>query len=441
MEGGLLISAAYKRLQEDLHESSEYGTGVHASGCAVVVSELGLENEIKTVLDYGSGDGGHIARLLTQYAVSEYDPAIPGKSDQPSPADVVVCADVLEHIEPECLGDVLQHIRCSSKQFAVLAIATLPAEKMLSDGRNAHLIVENASWWAGQLGVYFTIEHLDARGGRVFAVCRPKPFEIGKINVVAAVSDEERNVNVRLNCPRIAKRLGARVPKHDRRAIVVCAGPSLRDTWPVVALAQANGADVFSVSITHKFLIDRGIIPLAQLDCDPREHKARQFGEPDHRVQYWLASCVHPSYLDKLEGYDVSLWHSYNGKASHEIAKIDPGHEVIVGGGSIGLRALSVLYCQGYRTFDIHGMDSSYAEDGTDHCGVHLGKKLDVINTICGGKVFKSTAVNIAYARYFFKSMDMLKGGTFNLFGNGLLAEMVKQGQWPDAIEDTNDYE
>lgn len=435
----MLISAAYKELQRDLHETQPYGMGVHANECAVVVSELGLENTIETVLDYGSGTHGHIARLLTQYRVSEYDPAVAGKDAQPQPADVVVCADVLEHIEPECLGEVLQHIRCATKQFAVLVIATVPADKMMADGRNAHLIVENASWWTGQIGVFFTIAHMDARDGRVFAVCRPKPFEIGKINVVAAVSDEDRNIHVRLNCPRIVKRLGTRVPKHNRRAIVVCAGPSLHNTWPQVALAQAQGADVFSVSITHKFLIDRNIIPVAQMDCDPREHKARQFGEPDHRVQYWLASCVHPSYLDKLEGYDVSLWHSYNGKASREIFDIDPGHEVIVGGGSIGLRALSVLYCQGYRSFDIHGMDSSYAEDGTDHCGVHLGKKLDVINTICGGRVFKSTAVNIAYARYFFKSMDMLRGAEFNLYGNGLLAEMVKQGMRPNAIEDMSE--
>lgn len=437
----MLISPAYRDLQRDLHETQEYGLGVHATECAVVISELGLENAFESVLDYGSGEGSHIARLLTQYRVEEYDPAVSRKSAEPSSADVVVCADVLEHIEPECLGDVLQHIRYLAKQYAVLVIATVPAEKTMADGRNAHLIVENASWWTAQICTFFSIEHMDARAGRVFAVCRPKPFEIGKINVVAAVSDEDRNVNVRINCAKVSKRLGTRVPKHDRKAIVVCAGPSLRETWPQVAIAQANGADVFSVSITHKFLIDRGVVPMAQMDCDPREHKARQFGEPDARVQYWLASCVHPSYIDKLAGFDVSLWHSYNGKASREIFDIDPGHEVIVGGGSIGLRALSVLYCQGYRDFDIHGMDSSYAEDGTDHCGVHLGKKLDVINTICGGRVFKSTAVNIAYARYFFKSMDMLKGATFNLYGGGLLSEMVKQGLKPDAIEDMSDDE
>lgn len=432
----MLISPQYRDLQHDLHAKGDYGIGVHANECAVIVSELGVETEFATVLDYGSGPSSHIAKLLPQYKVADYDPCITGKTAEPSSADVLVCSDVLEHIEPSHLDSVLQHIRKLARKRVVLVIATVPANKTLSDGRNAHLIVEDANWWTSRLVNHFFIDHMEARAGRIILVGRSRPFEIGKVNVTAAVDNDERNKNVRINCATVAKRLDIRMPQHDRKAIVVCAGPSLRDTWPTVALSQARGADVYSCSISHKFLLDRNIVPVAHMDCDPREHKVRQFGEPDNRVQYWLASCVHPSYLEKLRGYDVSLWHSYNGKESEEIFNIDPGHEIVTGGGSIGLRALSVLYCRGYRMFDIHGMDSSYAPDGTDHCGVHLGKKLDTIETICGGKVFLSTAVNIAYARYFFKSQQMLKGATFSFYGDGLLPEMVKQGMRPDAIFD-----
>lgn len=438
----MLISPAYAELQRNLHATQDYGVGSHANECAVIVSELGVETKIETVLDYGSGSHSHMAKLLTQYRVADYDPAIPGRDAEPESADVVVCADVLEHIEPDCLGDVLHHIRRLSKKFTVLVIATVAAQKTLADGRNAHLIIENPSWWAAQIGVGFDIFHMDARHGRMLAICRPKPFAIGKINVVAAVENDERNANVRVNCAREPSRLDIDIKPHGRRAVLVCSGPSLHKTWPVIAMAQAEGADVFSVSISHKFLMDRGIIPDAHMDCDPREHKVRQFGEPCAAVSYWLASCVHPSYLDKVAGCDVQLWHSYNGEGSIPVVReIDPTEQMVIGGGSVGLRAMSVLYLRGYREIDIHGMDCSYAEDGTDHCGVHLGKKLDIIPTICGDRVFKSTAVNIAYCNYFFKSQRMLKGATFNLYGDGLLAERVKQGMKPDAVEGNTDVE
>src|ERR1700741_3188417 len=123
MAGRMLILPAYAALQRDLHASQEYGVGSHSRECAIIVSELGVETPIETVLDYGSGPQSHIARLLPQYQVADYDPGIDGKDAEPSSADVVVCADVLEHIEPECLGDVLHHIRKLSKKFTVMVIA------------------------------------------------------------------------------------------------------------------------------------------------------------------------------------------------------------------------------------------------------------------------------------------------------------------------------
>lgn len=443
MEVCLLITPKYVELQRDLHARFDYGRGVDSVECDRLVRALAPVGS--SVLDYGCGQG-HLGRILRpDYDVREYDPCISGFDAEPTSADVVVCADVLEHIEPNLLGDVLQHIRKLTKNHFIFVIATGPSAKVMADGRTAHLIVESASWWAGQLGEAFIIDTLADRSGEgrgLLVIGRPKPFAIGKINVVAAIDNEERNANVRINCARTSKRLDINIAPHDRRAVLVCAGASLKNTWPLVAMAQAEGADIFSVSISHKFLIDRGVVPVAQMDCDPREHKVRQFGEPNRRVAYWLASCVHPSYLDKVEGCEVQLWHSYNGEGSVPVIReIDPMQQMVIGGGSVGLRAMSVLYLRGYRTVDIHGMDCSYGDDGADHCGVHLGKKLDVIHVICGDRVFKSTAVNIAYCNYFFKSQRMLKGATFNLYGDGLLAERVKQGMKPDAVEGNTDVE
>ena len=48
--------------------------------------------------------------------------------------------ELMEHIEPECLEEVLDNLQWLSLKAVFLVIATRPAKKMLADGRNAHLI-------------------------------------------------------------------------------------------------------------------------------------------------------------------------------------------------------------------------------------------------------------------------------------------------------------
>jgi hypothetical protein len=69
----------------------------------------------------------------------------------PGFADLVVCTDVLEHVEPELLDTVLRHLRSLARKAVFVVIATRPSNKTLSDGRNAHLIVETAEWWIAHL--------------------------------------------------------------------------------------------------------------------------------------------------------------------------------------------------------------------------------------------------------------------------------------------------
>ena len=59
--------------------------------------------------------------------------------------------DVLEHIEPECLDAVLDHMARLTQKAILLTVTTIPAAKNLADGRNAHLIVEPPEWWIPKL--------------------------------------------------------------------------------------------------------------------------------------------------------------------------------------------------------------------------------------------------------------------------------------------------
>lgn len=424
-----LITAPYLELQRDLHARFDYGRGVDAQECARFVRLFSPE----TVLDYGCGQG-HLAKLLPEFEVEEYDPAIPGKDAEPAKSDVVVCADVLEHIEPDLLDNVLLHLRALTKKQVILVIATAPSKKIMADGRSAHLIVESARWWAEKVSSLFDLEMFEDRteqGRGALLIGTPRIMKeklpIGRIRVSSAVSNKTRNAQVEQNCRRIEKRLALDVAKHDRTAVLVCYGPSLRQTWPQIALDGFQGdRDVYSVSGSHRFLIERGIVPTAHIDCDPREHKVKMLGEPHPQIKYWIASCIHPSYLDALGGFDVSLWHSYNGKTSLKAKDVYPNQMMVTGGGSVGLRAISLLYSRGYRTFDIHGMDCCYADDGADHAAEHSGKPTEVAPVECNGRWFKATAIQIAYLRYFTKSRRMFPDAMFRFHGDGLLQHSQK---------------
>lgn len=147
----MLISASYKELNKRLHSKGNYGFSGHKY--APLVANIARQLETRDILDYGCG-----ARTLEHalgYPIRNYDPCIEGLDTPPEPADIVVCSDVLEHIEPDCLDDVLDDLKRVTRKLGVLVIATRPAIKFLEDGRNAHLIQEGIGWWLEKLGKRF----------------------------------------------------------------------------------------------------------------------------------------------------------------------------------------------------------------------------------------------------------------------------------------------
>ena len=60
-------------------------------------------------------------------------------------ADLVCCIDVLEHIEPELIDNVIFDLSTIVIKFGFFSIHQGPAGKILLDGRNAHLIQKPTS--------------------------------------------------------------------------------------------------------------------------------------------------------------------------------------------------------------------------------------------------------------------------------------------------------
>jgi hypothetical protein len=164
----VLISPEYAELNKKLHEDRpDYGI----SGARWASHILQFADEIiqsRDILDYGCGKRSLQDAL--GFDIRNYDPAIGEYSAVPHPADIVACTDVLEHIEPECLDDVLADLRRVTKKMGFFTIATRPAKKFLSDGRNAHLIQQDAKWWLEKLWDKFHIQQFNDLGGELLVI-------------------------------------------------------------------------------------------------------------------------------------------------------------------------------------------------------------------------------------------------------------------------------
>jgi hypothetical protein len=61
----------------------------------------------------------------------------------------------LEHIEPDCIDEVLEDLRRLTKSLLYATICTVPARKKLPDGRNTHVLQQPMEWWRPKLEALF----------------------------------------------------------------------------------------------------------------------------------------------------------------------------------------------------------------------------------------------------------------------------------------------
>lgn len=167
-----MISEAYREQNKQLHKTRpDYGTS--GQKWAQQVSNLATANGITEILDYGCGKQtlGKVLPLLT---VTGYDPAIEGLEQPPEPHDLVVCTDVLEHIEPEHLNAVLDDLHRVTKKLGLFSASLVPARKTLPDGRNTHLLIKEPNWWILEIMNWFDIIQFNNVGTEVVFIVKPR---------------------------------------------------------------------------------------------------------------------------------------------------------------------------------------------------------------------------------------------------------------------------
>ena len=143
------ISKEYSTLMSQIHSDKvNFGGDIKAFR---VIDRLIIKYKIKSIIDYGCGKGDLIFNIKEKYPEIEvfgFDPGNPDFAILPTKQyQMIITSDVMEHIEPRFLNNVLEHINSLFTDIGYFYIATSPSKKDLSNGRNAHLIVAGPDYW------------------------------------------------------------------------------------------------------------------------------------------------------------------------------------------------------------------------------------------------------------------------------------------------------
>lgn len=240
-----------------------------------------------------------------------------------------------------------------------------------------------------------------------------------KVKVHYAIPTWLRDEQIRINISRVKDR----IEPHDKRpdpVAIVCFGPSLNDTWEQVR----NYKYVISCSGSHKFLIERGIVPTWHVEVDPREHKTKLIGTPHADVEYLIASACHPKVLDHLEGFKVKLWHVFD-TAEEGLRLLPPGEWALTGGSSVGLRALTIARFFGFTDLHVFGMDGNEGASGK-HAAEHPNQPKGHSLVECDGKTYRTTPGLLECARQTFHELDQMPDVKATFYGDGLVQSLAK---------------
>lgn len=340
------------------------------------------------------------------------------------------CTDVMEHVAPEHIDDVLLTIADCVRQGVFFSIAMDHDQfgPMLV-GSQLHLTVQDAKWWRRKMGQFWPRVVMVSNSDTLLCLAcfaNVENFREGvKIEALANTPDDVIFSHVAANSKRAIPWL-EKSEAGPCPCLIVGGGPSLRDTLPSIKVCAKMGWPVFALNAAAKFLSEHDV-PNWQIMIDPREGNLDYLD--DKASGYILASQCHPALFDRLEGQSVVGFHVAMEGIGDHIADLRTA--TLIGGGiTSGLTALALVYTLGYREIHLHGYDSSDAEDGNAHAYAQDETRAEKKRLNCKyrGKHYRCSFAMYKQAEEFEKFSRMLADmdAVIHVHGSGLLPDIAK---------------
>jgi hypothetical protein len=218
-------------------------------------------------------------------------------------------------------------------------------------------------------------------------------------------------------------------PCQPTELCLIGGGPSLSEELPQLRKLVDAGAKPVTMNGSHQWLLDQGLKPSVHVMLDSRPFNARFVNNPVSTCKYLIASQCHPAVFDRLDGYDVWIWHCVNDvPGTEEILKEHYFGQffMVPGGSTVMLRAILLMRMLGFKRMHIFGMDSCL--NGRHHA--YAQPENDDEKTITvkfAGREFQTTVALASQADDFVKFVEHL-GDKIDLafYGDGLIKYIVE---------------
>lgn len=441
--------AKYKRLWG---EHKQYRAIAPGEQLADHFLSLARPQPHQVCFDFGCGTGRGAARIAKRCQVVGFDFAdnclddsVRGafefvQHDLTQPisrevADFGYCTDVLEHIAPDDVRQVLSNIVTAARRV-YLNISTVPDHLGSLIGEQLHLTVQPMDWWRDELkALGFHVAHEQNLGvscifyGSAFAT-----FADFEHRTALNVEDEQVAANIRANL-----RLGLQeVGPHDAQEMeimLLCGGPSLADFADEIVSRNRAGMPAVTVNGAYNWLIQQGGRPGAQVIVDAREFNRRFTDPPVLGCKYLVSSQCDPALVASLPKGQTYLWHGL-GDAVESIVRgyatetgIDREWYPVPGGTTVTLRALPLLAMLGFRRIHVYGFDSCIRGDTHHAYSQPENDGVEAIEVVVGGRTFRAHGWMLKQAEEFQTVMrDLLvpAGVELAIYGDGLIAAILE---------------
>lgn len=210
-------------------------------------------------------------------------------------------------------------------------------------------------------------------------------------------------------------------PAHDGIAVLVAPGPSVRDFLPAIKRHRLAGHSIVGITSGHDWLMENGIVPDYAVGIDPLPEQKRWFQKKNGLTQYFIASQCHPDTFDHFVGCNVAMFHLYIKQGQ----TYPPDADLITGGTTAGLRAITLFYALGFRRFELYGYDSCLKDGQLRTNGTDNGDK--IVEIICAGESFLTTPPMAAQASEFQNMFQCMPDIDIWSHGRGIITKILEE--------------